>query len=568
MLLASDLTIDGTAAADTIIISQTQAGKLSVLINNTLVEPDLTTGDIAAIKIDGKGLADRVEFQGTIDLAGIDLSVQAEEIFVAASANLTAKDITFAARGEDAGLSVADNLPISVIVSNRSITLEPGAELNAQAIDLSAMRIASLISSYRTLGGGNKSATISLDGATLNATEAVTIAADTEDVALLDSVPAAGNNFALSPVSRFIFDGIFPSIPLGLMIRGSESHITVKDTAINAGGDVTIQSTSKVDASTWAIGMDLDGLDDLGMLAKVLNKIAVGYSQANSDATIDVIGVSAIDSQGSVDIVSESSAVAGVSAATRLNTGQPKPGQSADSKAFGFSVAVSVSDTTAKTYLGPDTAVTAYGNVNVNALGSSSNSAAAGVSIYVDGTGGAGLAFGNDSADVTAIVDGDITSVVGAATTLELPVRNIVRADNTIFLPGHGLKTGDELLYVSENPDKDNPEDYADIGGLSNGLEYRVIVVDDDHIQLATTQSIELDARGTRPNAIHQFTLQQTVEFDPASAVDSANDRLQVPAIDLAEGALVSYGAANSEIVTEIEPIGGLADSQVYNAIN
>ena len=131
-------------------------------------------------------------------------------------------------------------------------------------------------------------------------------------------------------------------------------------------------------------------------------------------------------------------------------------------------------------------------------------------------------------------------------------------AANTIELPGSGLQNGDIIDY--------DPGDGDPIGGLTAG-PYSVIVVDPDHIQLASTATpntpidlvpLDLDT------GLQDFTLgDQIYTFDPLlqPTVNLANNSIWMETNGFKTGDQVTYLTGGGM------PIGGLKDGQTYVVI-
>ncbi|MBL8873812.1 MAG: hypothetical protein JNK90_28815, partial [Planctomycetaceae bacterium] len=535
--------------------------------------------DATSVKIDAGAGRDVVRFEGNLNFRGVDLTVFSEEILVMPGASLSAGDITFKAQGLEQGLSVISNLPLDVtdaLEGNRRISIND-AIIVGNNITFEASRIVSLISNLRPFGGGTKNAEIELDGATIRG-ESITLDSTTADENLTSAAPDWAQNWLISPALSAVGE-FLPTVPFSVMIRGSEANVSVTDSTLEATGDVEINATAQTDSSTSATAMraaENARKKGANKFWQELNRISAGYSEANSKATAELLGTSQIIAGGSVVVRSDATSKAEVVSETLLNS---DPGSKKKTKApydpnsMGASIAVTNSNTTSLATIGESVLVTAGGNVNIDALGNVTNNAKAGVTIYVDARGGLGVALGFDTSNVLASIDGKITAG-GEKTSQSLVLSNINSATDVIEIPNHGLKTGDELLYLPVNPDDTNDpqQEQTPIGGLVAGETLRVIVLDDNHIQLTRESGIDIDASVTNPNAVHGLSIRDVATFNPALAVNLEANTLTVPKLGIVEGSQVSYAMATSGAggidTNEIEPISGLLDGDSYVAIN
>ncbi|MBX9580176.1 MAG: hypothetical protein K2X87_07685 [Gemmataceae bacterium] len=413
--------------------------------------------------------------------------------------------------------------------------------------------------------------------------DSVTIGSRAEDVTLGDMVPEYANNL-IGNAFEFLFNGIFPPVPFGVMVRFGDARVTLTDAAITAtAGDVSITSNAVIDASTSALGVR-DGWTAPGKRANAiyqkLNLISVGYSQSDAEAVAELLGTTTVTAAGGVTVRSEARSTASVVSRTSTNAtaapvGTPDDPKSspADPNAVGASIAVTVSDLVSRATVGPDAAVAAGGNVAVTATGETTNTATSGVNIYVDGRAGLGVSVGYDTADVTADVTAEVNGRVtagGLVTAKNLALADIGRAPgrpstaptDAITIPNHGLTTGDEVKYVAEDPaGTANPRPKLNpIGGLLDGETLRVVVLDPDHIQLVRQPGIDLDPAGTDPAATHTVAPRRTLLINPQTAVDTGTGRINLPGHLFANGQEVDYAVGTPDG----QEIGGLRPGETY----
>ncbi|KPL11372.1 hypothetical protein AMJ85_03690, partial [candidate division BRC1 bacterium SM23_51] len=217
-----------------------------------------------------------------------------------------------------------------------------------------------------------------------------------------------------------------------------------------------------------------------------------------------------------------------------------------------------------------DAEVTAGGNVVVRARDASSiQSDGGGVSIGVKAggkdSGGSGalgisLAFNEvtnttkafvDDSTVSAAGNVDITAQAKGATDKQHDFNKTAVIGNTIIIPDHEFETGERVVY--RNPDTAGQE----ISGLSYGVAYFVVRIDDNTIRLAKTA---VEAVANTPNVIM---------LDASSAGDShrlESDKATIKALALAGGlsAGVSQGSGSG---TGISGTGAGAENTVHNTV-
>ncbi len=551
---------------NSVIQSMALADVANIVLKGTPLDDFIRLGDLSGLSgnltVDGGNGYDHAIVSGDVNLVSGstkgNVEITSEVIIVLQNASLVAGDISLLSKGADAGLSVASNLPIDIgdsLAGERTIIVSSGAVIEGKKVVLASSRIASLVSPVRPFGGGNKNTKIDISGATIKG-DSVSITADSKDENLTDAIPQWAQNYFVGPALSFIFDGVFPTIPFAVMVRGSESQILINNATITSEGDVNIVSTSVTDATTSAMGIR-DSEKDIkeGNLAEKgyggLNKMAIGYSQATSKAVTDIQGTTSITAKGDVNIKSDTKTTAKITSTVRLNfnasssEGKVYKDSPSNPNAMGFSIAVSNSSTTSNSLLGDQVVVTSDKNVAVEALGDVSNSAKAGINIYVDGR-RRWPGVGVDQANVKAKVDGKITAK-GSKTAKDLVLGNIDPVTDIITMPGHGLKTGDEILYqpVDPNDTKDPKQELTPIGGLLAGERVNVVVVDKDHIKLVRANGLQLDASTTSPTSKHSLAKRDVVEFNPVDAVNPAANTITVNTLEIEEGEELNYAAGS-----------------------
>ncbi|MFG0291276.1 MAG: beta strand repeat-containing protein, partial [Rhodopirellula sp. JB044] len=607
-MLAGDLVLEGDAGANKIVVS-TSGGNLNWTLDG-VAQTSRAISSFDNLKIDGLGGNDTVHIHGTLNLGTTNhLEVIGESIFigsdgssgsgtstdVSTTTSITAGDVTLTSVGDEVAASIGDNLPISVALDDRLIMVGDNVNIDADgAFTASGERTSSLIGTKRPIGYGEKNVEILFGSATIDAST-VSVTAKAADENLDDQLPEWAQNNIIGPLQEFINDGILPTIPYSVMIRESGASIDLAGTQITASGDVTISSTTSVDASTDAVAVrdseDTSGKSALGKILKAANNLSAGYSQATSRALVNVSGTAAITANtGSVSILSDATTIAEVSASTEINKGadelddddeealgddEKKKASPANTDALGASIAVSNTHTTSTATIAQSVTINAAGNVNIHATGDVTNAATSGLEIYVDGRGGIGVAVGLDEADVTATVDGTI--VAGEATSLvgfeKSDIDQTVGSTTELIrIPDHGFETGEQLVYLAQDADDldASPTIGNAIDGLTHGQSVRVVVIDDDHIQLTRENSIDLDARLIDAGTEHTLQQSDAIIIDPTATgvVDVTDNTIAVGNTVFTVGQRIKYlvGGSDPEAqpIDSLRPIGGLADGETY----
>ena len=505
------------------------------------------------------------------------ISLAAETIDIGAGARLIALgqfggadgDITLAVSVADySGLSPLDVFPAEDV----SITVGAGAQLKGGMITLSADRTSRTASPLTVVAVQSKSATITLRDAIISGT-GVSIAATAADESLLGGETATYfDNYLLGPLYSNVIATAISSIPVlgpalqavSVSIRSAETRVTLDGTTITSIGDVSITSGTSVESAAGAQGgLDLRASKKAGAMASQLAgaaPIAVSYGQADVIASTELTGGASITAGGNVTVAATGSNTTEASSYTATNSGPGK--KNIISSVGASSIAVTKSSTAVTTLVDAGVTITAGGNADISATGETDNSADAGVSVFVDGFGGVGIALGLDDVDIHATASGTITAG-GAKTVSDLKLADINTASDTITIPGHGLQTGQELVYLAADPAApDTP--LAAIVGLESGATYRVVVVDENTIQLVRGRTIDFDAGDTQdvnPDSVQSLSRKAYIDFEPESAADATTNTISFArAHGLTTGQTVDYLVASNGG----EAIGGLENEGTY----
>jgi len=340
------------------------------------------------------------------------------------------------------------------------------------------------------------------------------------------------------------------------MIRGAKATVSLQDVEVSSAGDVTLASSSVVDASTEAVA----AYDEL---LKIAHHFSAGYSQATSTAKTTVEGDSLIQAGGNVTIGTDTTATAAVTARTTSNINLEAPASARD---VVVSLAITNSKSTSQATIGEQATIIAGGNVAITSEGTITNNAVSGATTYIDGAAGVSVSLAFDDSDVTAQVDGTVRAS-GQDVTRELLLTNV--SGNMLTIPNHGFQDGQIIEYQARDPnDPSIPLD--PIGGLLSGEKLRVIVVDQDTIQLARVAPLDIDNTGADPASTQSFSRRDAVVFNPQIAVEPATSTITLAGHGFTPGQQLDYGVGIDEVGGEKiigEAIGGLVDQTAYFAI-
>jgi len=407
----------------------------------------------------------------------------------------------------------------------------------------------------RVIGYTDQTVSITIENASIEG-ESVSIVAESEDKSLLEELPEWVTANFIEPVVEFLVDKFLPKTPISAMIRGAKATVSLQDVEVSSAGDVTLASSSVVDASTEAVA----AYDEL---LKIAHHFSAGYSQATSTAKTTVEGDSLIQAGGNVTIGTDTTATAAVTARTTSNINLEAPASARD---VVVSLAITNSKSTSQATIGEQATIIAGGNVAITSEGTITNNAVSGATTYIDGAAGVSVSLAFDDSDVTAQVDGTVRAS-GQDVTRELLLTNV--SGNMLTIPNHGFQDGQIIEYQARDPnDPSIPLD--PIGGLLSGEKLRVIVVDQDTIQLARVAPLDIDNTGADPASTQSFSRRDAVVFNPQIAVEPATSTITLAGHGFTPGQQLDYGVGIDEVGGEKiigEAIGGLVDQTAYFAI-
>ena len=322
-------------------------------------------------------------------------------------------------------------------------------------------------------------------------------------------------------------------LSVAVSIREVSATVVLHDTDVISSGTVEVISDAQGTAQAIAL---------TNSVRKTPNPIlaAAAYSRAVATAETLITGTTTIRSSGDILLKSYGSVQATATGKTSnlLETIiQRKSPDKFQGERWSISFGVSNPVLTLLTKVGKDAVIwSTAGNVDVIADGISGGSGTGGHIGLVGGrmslVVGAVVAF----SDVQAIVDGTIF----AAGREPEDVRKqfdptgveVDFVQDTIRIPDHGFSTRDRVIYEAGGGQA--------IGGLVDGEEYVVYVVDDDTIQLAKAPLIDLRLDQANPASQHSFTRPGSARF-VVNAVNENDDAIWLPGHSFATGDVVTY---------------------------
>ena len=213
----------------------------------------------------------------------------------------------------------------------------------------------------------------------------------------------------------------------------------------------------------------------------------------------------------------------------------PSSINSSNTDAKAFAVAVAVTEETSTILLDAGSSITSTGGtVKLESSGSSNNFAWAQPGISKNGTIALAFAVGVDNATITTTVEGDIDAGGAAEGTFsaEPSDGDVDYAANTITIVNHGFVENQKVTYgVGETAFALGSVTPPAIGGLTDGDEYYIHVIDADTIQLLTAPTMDLaytdDALlpGTPDQRIGRFDELEIIGVDVVANTVILSDR-------------------------------------------
>ncbi|HPM81125.1 MAG TPA: hypothetical protein PLF81_10510, partial [Candidatus Anammoximicrobium sp.] len=514
--------------------SFTANGGATVSTRSIVAGGDPATAPSAAASGDISIVAHNIDIQ-----AGSRLLAQVEEGSAFEPGNVVLK--------VDSSTVALPFLP-QVRLTDISITIGAGgsgaqAEIRGGEIEIEGAITNHIGSPKRVVGYTDQTVSISIENASIEG-ESVAVVAEAEDTSLLEEAPDWVPASFIEAFEEFLVDKFLPKTPISAMIRGAQATISLIDCDIQSPGDVTLDATSIVDATTEALA----AYDHI--IKKMPSHFSAGYSQAYSTATTTIGGDSTIVAGGDVTIGTDAHTTAVVTARTTSNINLASPASARD---VVVSLAITNSSTTSQALIEENATINGGGNVNITSAGNVKNNAKSGATTYIDGAGGLSVSLAFDTSDIQATVDGQIAAA-GAEVTRSIDLGNV--SANMMTIPNHGFHDGQIVQYKAGDP-------AHPIGGLLSGEKLRVIVVDQNTIQLARVGPMEIDNTGADPASTQTFSRRNTILFNPQTAVNYHTETITLSHHGFTTGQRLDYGVSSDED----EAIGGLEDQTAYFVI-
>jgi len=567
------LNVDTSDGTDTLAFGTINLGAADIKIRNVeTVSVDANAGVTAAGGFDVESDSFTTNSKATVSTRRIasgdpvtadstansgDISIVAHNIAIQAGSRLLAHvEEASAFEPGKVGLKIDSStiaLPFipQVSLTDISITIGGSGEktmIRGGEIEIEGSIKNDITSPKRVLGFTDQTVGISIENTSLEA-ESVSVVAESEDKSLLEDLPEWVTANFIEPFGEFLVDKFLPKTPVSAMLRGAKATVTVTDSEIHSENDVTLKSSSVVDASTEAVA----AFDEI---LKIAHRFSAGYSQATSTAKTALRGDSQIQAGGDVTIGTDAETTAVVTARTTSNINLESPASARD---VVVSLAITNSHSTSQATVDEGASITADGNVSITSKGKIKNNAKSGATTYIDGAGGLSVSLAFDTSDIGSTVDGRVVSG-GTDVTRDVVVADV--SGSMMTIPNHGFRDGQIIEYRARDPNDPNAEQDP-IGGLLSGEKLRVIVVDDNTIQLARVGPLDIDNTGADPASIQTFSRRDTILFNPQTAVDPSTSTITLAGHGFTAGQQLDYGVSSEDD----EAIGGLEDQTAYFVI-
>ncbi|WP_339888606.1 dockerin type I domain-containing protein [Rhodopirellula europaea] len=507
--------------------------------NNSSVLDELNISMIDDDRLEINAAAFRVD--SDVNLAGNDLLVSAESIFVVNGGLLGADEVVLSASKQpDLVGDVLSDAVLRGLIATESQTIEVrNSRIDANQITVSANGITS--TGWDELGAHQ-------DG----------IAG--ELITQLEAIPQIG----LSPVNPLPGQTSVSPLSGQAKIHNASAGITLSDAVLTSTGAIDINATAEADSSLNSIAVT--GFNASGLPATV----SVGFSHSTSSATIDVSGTTQIDAGGLVNIATDATSTAINVARNEANSRARS--QDAAKVKTAINLSMAFTNETSTIDVGRDTTISSGAGVNINATGDVVNDVKATTAVFNDGTVGFSAAVGVDNAEVRSRVDGTIESTAATGSVVEFTGLDIFSGSDHLLLKNipaaNPIQAGDHLTYRGELP----------MPGLVDGEVYYAREVSlrsqsgdtiEQIVRLTRAQGIDLDTTSVDPDAVHSLTKLDVLTFDASDVSTASNGDGQIK-MTLPEGvsSLVYLGPEAEDDDSDL-PAGiiGLLQNQRYEAV-
>ena len=471
-------------------------------------------------------------------------------------------------------------------IGNSTVTVPSGQSSSAPAlnVNVNAHDESEIVALGGAVGFGQKNGvgaaigyneiqstiTAYLDDATLNVTRSLTVTAQSNQTiggVVLGVGVSAGNGLGA--------DG---SVLINIITNTVDAHIS-DGSNVTAGGPIALSATdqSLIVAIAGGVAVSLGG---------TAAGASISYNRISNDIT-SYINDSKVNSNSSVSLTATSSPLLVAVGA-----------QGSGGKSFSGAGTLTINSiaNTVDADITSSTVTATAGDVAVNSSESASEYVVAlGVAGSAGTSIGASIAYnylgGLSPLDPNVISydDGVVAGSIAASVTADSPIS----PDSEIYLPNHGLSTGEAVVYHSGGG--------VPVGGLVDGQTYYVIVLDSNHVELASTSAnatadtpIALSSTGSTSSG-QSFSLSKlqstpAVTFNPTSSsiagdeiylftVTQSNGTLQLnfnvplptgaPSIQVSGSALTAlFGSSPNATSNSFSGSGNAADLTTINSSN
>ena len=396
--IGGSLTIDlGAGAGNTLTLTGID-GRLG----SSLTVQNEVTGDFA-------GTGDTVNIDSNLVTPGGNISIAAPTINLGTStAGNTIDTRNLAGAGGNAG---------NVSFSGRNITVNDGSEILATAPVGMTPGSVSLVADDSTLDAPIlpidwtiKSVGVALDDSEIQAGN-VTITSTAEDLGLVSDLPPVAEGFTsmlvgvLNQIPGDIISGL-TGMDASVIYRGAKAITTVSGSTIDSSGAVTIlgtiDSTNTVTATATSLSSNAD---------KSSTPVQFSLGVAATIGTVEAMveNNSVIDAAGDVTILANGTVTASASSQTSANLTGANKGAT-NGNVVQIAGAVTVDNLTATAEVDNSSKITAGGDVNLSANGSTSSVPVATTQSYQGGAAGVAIALGFDTANIHSYLNGTVTA--------------------------------------------------------------------------------------------------------------------------------------------------------------